>query len=141
MLVDLKDLEENGIVTTDGDMVKGALYCIAGDNLGSHGIGGFTENFSRSKYFCRYCEITQSQTPESTSSSVCLSGPGPSASLTSYSPRSSSSTSSNSCKSPDIDWMDSFVIPWDKFPEELMQTLERGKRPSPRMRREMYVEK
>jgi len=61
MLVDLKDLEENGIVTTVGDMVKGALYCIAGDNLGSHGIGGFTENFSRSKYFCRYCEITQSE--------------------------------------------------------------------------------
>ncbi|KAJ4948467.1 hypothetical protein JOQ06_020001 [Pogonophryne albipinna] len=77
------------------------------------------------------------QTPESSSSSVCLSGPGPSASLTSYSPRSSSSTSSNSCKSPDIDWMDSFVIPWDKFPEELMQTLERGKRPRPQMRREM----
>lgn len=29
------------------------------------------------------------------------------------------------------------MIPWDKFPEELMQSLERGKRPSPRMRREM----
>ncbi|KAI9532935.1 hypothetical protein NQZ68_027404 [Dissostichus eleginoides] len=76
------------------------------------------------------------QTPESSSSSVGGS-PGPSASLMSYSPRSSSSTSSDSCKRPDIDWMDSFVIPWDKFPEELMQTLERGKRPSPQMRREM----
>ncbi|CAI5686547.1 unnamed protein product [Oreochromis niloticus] len=33
--------------------------------------------------------------------------------------------------------MDTFQIPWNKFPEELMQSLERGKRPSPRMRREM----
>nr|XP_020467541.1 uncharacterized protein LOC109966765 [Monopterus albus] len=60
MLVDLKHLEENGI-TIGGETIKGALYCIAGDNLGSHSIGGFTENFSRSQYFCRYCEITQSE--------------------------------------------------------------------------------
>ena len=60
MLMGLKDLEENGI-TVQGETVKGALYCIAGDNLGSHGIGGFTENFSRSEYFCRYCEITRSE--------------------------------------------------------------------------------
>lgn len=59
ILVDLKDLEESGIVATGGDMVKGALYCIAGDNLGSHAIGGFTENVSHAQYFCRYCEITQ----------------------------------------------------------------------------------
>ena len=29
---------------------------IAGDNLGSHNIGGFTDNFSKSKYF-RYCTL------------------------------------------------------------------------------------
>lgn len=58
MLVDLKDLEENGIPTSD-KTVKGALYCIAGDNLGSHSIGGFIENFSCSEYLCRYCEITR----------------------------------------------------------------------------------
>lgn len=29
------------------------------------------------------------------------------------------------------------MVPWDKFPEELLQSLERGKRPNPRMRREM----
>ena len=40
--MDLKDLEEN-VVTTG---VKGVLYYIAGDNLGSHSIGGFTENFN-----------------------------------------------------------------------------------------------
>lgn len=29
--------------------------------LGSHSIGGFTENFRHSEYFCRYCEITKSE--------------------------------------------------------------------------------
>lgn len=58
LLQDLKDLEENGI-TVGGETVKGALCGIAGDNLGSHSIGGFTENFSRSQYLCRYCEITR----------------------------------------------------------------------------------
>ncbi|XP_034149423.1 uncharacterized protein LOC109615597 [Esox lucius] len=76
----------------------------------------------------------QCQTPETSSSSVCAS-PGPSSTLQSLSPRSS--TSSNSCQSPDIDWVGTFMIPWEKFPEELMQSLERGKRPSPKMRREM----
>lgn len=58
LLQDLKDLEGNGI-TVGGETVKGALYFVAGDNLGSHSIGGFTENFSQSQYFCRYCEITR----------------------------------------------------------------------------------
>ncbi|XP_066528543.1 uncharacterized protein [Hoplias malabaricus] len=76
------------------------------------------------------------QTPETSNSPV-------GASLSTHgffqcvSPRSSSSASSNSCPSPDIDWVDTFMIPWEKFPEDLMQSLERGKRPSPRMRREM----
>ncbi|KAF7649573.1 hypothetical protein LDENG_00139370 [Lucifuga dentata] len=60
LLADLKELEESGIVVSD-ERVKGTLYCIAGDNLGSHCIGGFSENFSRSQYFCRYCLITRSQ--------------------------------------------------------------------------------
>lgn len=60
LLADLKSLETDGI-NVDGETVKGGLYCIAGDNLGSHCIGGFTENFSRSQYFCRYCEITRSE--------------------------------------------------------------------------------
>ena len=61
LLADLKELEENGIVVSNGTVVQGILYCIAGDNLGSHCIGGFTENFSRTQYFCRYCLITQSE--------------------------------------------------------------------------------
>lgn len=60
LLTDLKDLESNGI-SVEGETIKGALYCIAGDNLGSHSIGGFTENFSRAPYFCRYCEITRDE--------------------------------------------------------------------------------
>ncbi|XP_058268078.1 uncharacterized protein LOC131366977 [Hemibagrus wyckioides] len=58
---DLQILEENGITMADETAVKGTLYCIAGDNLGSHCIGGFTENFSSSEYFCRYCLISRSQ--------------------------------------------------------------------------------
>lgn len=51
----ITDLEEIGITTIDGH-VKGTLCAIAGDNLGSHSIGGFVENF-RSSYFCRFCGI------------------------------------------------------------------------------------
>lgn len=61
LLADLKELEENGIAVSDETVVKGTLYCIAGDNLGSHCIGGFCENFSRAEHFCRYCLITRSE--------------------------------------------------------------------------------
>lgn len=55
---ELKDLESTGINVVN-EHFKCALVSILGDNLGSHGIGGFTENFSTSQYFCRYCEITK----------------------------------------------------------------------------------
>ncbi|XP_074657114.1 uncharacterized protein LOC141910282 [Tubulanus polymorphus] len=54
---DLKDLETNGISYRDGK-IFGAVVNITGDNLGSHAIGGFVENFS-GEYFCRYCLITR----------------------------------------------------------------------------------
>ena len=38
LLADLKSLETDGI-NVDGETVKAGLYCIAGDNLGSHCIG------------------------------------------------------------------------------------------------------
>ena len=57
LIEDLKILEQGGVVTADGIVLKGSLVAIAGDNLGSHSIGGFLENFSRSIYFCRYCEV------------------------------------------------------------------------------------
>jgi len=37
------------------------VLAMLGDNLGSHQIGGFTENFHSSEYFCRFCDITQNQ--------------------------------------------------------------------------------
>lgn len=54
---DLKQMEENGIEYGDGEKVKASVIAITGDNLGSHSIGGFTENFSQSTHFCRYCVI------------------------------------------------------------------------------------
>ncbi|XP_023184309.1 uncharacterized protein LOC111606963 [Xiphophorus maculatus] len=39
LLEDLRLLEENGIVMVDETVVKGTVFCIAGDNLGSHCIG------------------------------------------------------------------------------------------------------
>ncbi|KAL1246706.1 hypothetical protein QQF64_034363, partial [Cirrhinus molitorella] len=67
-------------------------------------------------------------------SSLPSVSPGPSSSSRSLSPIS---TSSSASRSPDVDWADTFDIPWKKFPEELIQSLERGKRPSPQKRREM----
>lgn len=49
-MADLKSLEKDGI-NVDGKAVKGGLYCIAGDHLGSNCIGGFTENFSPRNIF------------------------------------------------------------------------------------------
>lgn len=57
IITDLKDLEDTGIETDDGNTLKAALISICGDNLGSHCLGGFTENFSCSTHFCRYCLI------------------------------------------------------------------------------------
>ncbi len=59
IITDLKDLEDAGIDTDDG-IRKASLISICGDNLGSHCIGGFCENFSSSIHFCRYCLINRS---------------------------------------------------------------------------------
>lgn len=60
MVSDLKELETNGL-NKHGNILKAAVFCIVGDNLGWHSIGGFTENFSTSQYFCRYCHVTRSE--------------------------------------------------------------------------------
>lgn len=54
---DLKKLESTGITLSSGETRKVGLLCIAGDNLGSHALGGYVENFSSTQYFCRYCLI------------------------------------------------------------------------------------
>ena len=82
------------------------------------------------------CFFSAGQTPESSSASSCPS-PAPQPSIESMSPGSSSSASASSGRSSIADWVDTYQVPWGKFPEELIQTLERGKRPSPRLRREM----
>ncbi|KAJ8665138.1 hypothetical protein QAD02_006800 [Eretmocerus hayati] len=56
---DLKKLERG--VEINGRILKGALVWISGDNLGSHGLGGFIENFSTAEYLCRFCLITRKQ--------------------------------------------------------------------------------
>jgi hypothetical protein len=44
---------------SSGNLVKGAVVAVTGDDLGSHGTGGFTENFSSSEYICRYCDCSR----------------------------------------------------------------------------------
>lgn len=57
---DLKKIED-GVEFFPNKTIKGGLVFIAGDNLGSHALGGFTENFSKSTYFCRFCLITRKE--------------------------------------------------------------------------------
>ena len=60
LIQDLMDLESIGIsvvINNTEKIVKGSLIAVLADNLGSHQIGGFCENFSTSQYVCRYCYI------------------------------------------------------------------------------------
>lgn len=54
---DLKELETDGLNVEGIGNVKVGLVYIAGDNLGSHSLGGFVCNFSTSLYFCRFCDL------------------------------------------------------------------------------------
>ncbi|XP_034253633.1 uncharacterized protein LOC117652659 [Thrips palmi] len=58
---DLISLQETGIEVDGHGTVKASLAFIAGDNLGSHALAGLVENFSRSKYFCRYCLMSRAE--------------------------------------------------------------------------------
>ena len=55
----LKRLQSCGIKINTDKIVKAVLLFMTGDNLGSHSLGGFTENFSRAEYFCRYCLVSR----------------------------------------------------------------------------------
>lgn len=57
---DLKILKTDGIQIGDC-ILKGGLFFVTGDNLGSHGLGGFTENFSTVDYICRFCMMTRNE--------------------------------------------------------------------------------
>ncbi len=56
LMSDLCELESTGICV-DGKTYRGSIACVIGDNLGSHYLGGFSENFSSTQHFCRYCHI------------------------------------------------------------------------------------
>lgn len=59
---DLAKLETQGIKINPSKIIKGGLICICGDNLGSHGVGGFQESFSQKvEFFCRFCEARNSE--------------------------------------------------------------------------------
>ncbi len=47
LIKDLKDIEVRGIALPDGTVYRGTLSAICGDNLGSHGIGGFVNFFQK----------------------------------------------------------------------------------------------
>lgn len=59
IIQDIKVIETDDIEISPGKVVKGSLVFVTGDNLGSHGLGGFVENFSKTQYFCRYCLVTK----------------------------------------------------------------------------------
>lgn len=63
LINDLKKIELEGILVTYNNEIKkcfGTVIAVAGDNLGSHCLGGFCENFSTSEYICRYCYFQRS---------------------------------------------------------------------------------
>ena len=62
LIRELKRIQQQGVV------IKGIKYgvevlCIAGDNLGSHQLGGFVESFNINN-FCRFCDISRDQFTE-----------------------------------------------------------------------------
>lgn len=62
LIEDIIILENSGIfIPKNGTFLKGTIFIILGDNLGSHQLGGYMENFSTAEHFCRYCLITKSE--------------------------------------------------------------------------------
>lgn len=64
LIEDLIILEKEGVDYFDCfdqtiKNIQGSLFAMTGDNLGSHQIGGFVENFSSTEFFCRWCYFTR----------------------------------------------------------------------------------
>lgn len=57
---DLKDIENAFNIGTD-EVVPGGVVAISGDNLWSHFIGEFSENFSCCEYPCSYCLVIREE--------------------------------------------------------------------------------
>lgn len=62
---ELKYLEEVGIVLDDGQVLKGTLIRLVGDNLGLNGSLCMNESF-RSTYFCRICKLSNEKCQQET---------------------------------------------------------------------------
>ena len=45
-------------------LFKGSVIAIVGDNLGSHGVGGYLESFS-AEFYCQYCQAKRSEIQDS----------------------------------------------------------------------------
>lgn len=58
---DLKQIEQEGLEVECNTWIKGTIAFIVGDNLGNHELGGFCQNFSRLKFFCRHCLIDRNE--------------------------------------------------------------------------------
>lgn len=55
LLDDIAILEKDGIlIPVIGKTVKGTIYCVVADNLGTHSVAGLVESFS-GPYICRFC--------------------------------------------------------------------------------------
>lgn len=61
LIDDLKILETEGVELVNGRVLRGTVIAFLGDNLGSHGVGGFQESFGRTEYPCRFCLITSKE--------------------------------------------------------------------------------
>lgn len=58
-LSDMKELSHTGIEVPGLGVVPCGVFCVAGDNLGSHFLGGYVECFRGSSAFiCRHCHAT-----------------------------------------------------------------------------------
>lgn len=55
IFIETKGIEFKNPINNNYELLKGTLFAMIGDNLGSHQVGGFTENFSTTKHICRYC--------------------------------------------------------------------------------------
>ena len=74
LIKDIQALEQSGITLESGEILKGSVLVICGDNLGSHCIGGYCESF-QSHYYCRYCTLTKTQIAEMHASTEKLRTP------------------------------------------------------------------
>lgn len=60
LISDLKIFASEGVyVESLDEIVKGACLLILGDNLACHEIAGMNMNFSKSEFYCRFCEATR----------------------------------------------------------------------------------